>query len=264
MLEVRNLSFSYERPVLNDVSFSLGSGELLAVLGPNGSGKSTLLKLIAGIETPGAGVVSMEGRDVSSLSRREAARAIGYVAQESIVRFPLSVLEFVLQGRFAHGRLLGFESEEDERETIRALELTETVEFAERKITELSGGERQRVMIARAIASRPRLLVLDEPVANLDIAHQVKVFQLVKSLVADEAMTAVVVTHELNLAAEFASLAMLLKQGSLVAFASTAEVMHEDLLRSVFEAELHVDRNPITGAPRITPLIQSAPISARS
>jgi iron complex transport system ATP-binding protein len=252
MLQVRDIRFSYAEPVLNGLSFEVGAGRMLAVLGPNGSGKSTLLKTIVGILSPSSGSVLIDGRDLTKASRREAARLIGYVAQESAVRFPLTALEFVLQGRFAQGRVIGFESEEDEREAHRAMELTETKSFASRVVSELSGGERQRVMLARALASRPRLLVLDEPVANLDISHQVKVLDLVSRLVADEQMSAVVVTHELNLAAEFATEVLLLKSGDVVAFGEPGEVLSEASLRAVFDTDLIVDVNPMSNAPRVT------------
>jgi iron complex transport system ATP-binding protein len=251
-LEVRDIEFSFGQPVLDGVSFSINSGELLAVLGPNGAGKSTLLRLVVGTLKPAGGSVWICGRRLDQMSRREAARLIGYVPQESSLRFPLTALEFVLQGRFAQGRLIGFESNEDEHEAALAMELTETVQFAARRVMELSGGERQRVMLARAIASRPSLLVLDEPVANLDVSHQVKVFELVKSLTQKRGMSSIVVTHELNLAAEFATSVLLLKSGRVSSFGAPRDVMNRDTLGSVFETDLMVDENPATGAPRIT------------
>ena len=252
MLQVRDVQFSYFEPVLKGLSFEVGPGQTLAVLGPNGSGKTTLLKTIVGILSPSSGSVLIDGRSLTRASRREAARLIGYVAQESAVRFPFTAIEFVLQGRFAQGRLVGFESEEDVREAERAMDLTETTSFSSRIVSELSGGERQRVMLARALASRPKLLVLDEPVANLDISHQVKMLDLVSRLVAEEAMSAVVVTHELNLAAEFATAVLLLKAGEVVAFGEPADALSEERLRSVFETDLIVDVNPRSAAPRIT------------
>ncbi|HXG92695.1 MAG TPA: ABC transporter ATP-binding protein [Blastocatellia bacterium] len=252
MLQARDIRFSYSGPVLKGVSLDVGGGELLCVLGPNGSGKSTLLKIIVGILDPESGAVSIAGRELSSIKRRERAQLVGYVAQESVVRFPLTALEFVLQGRFAQGRLLGFESERDLREAEWAMRMTETVRFASRLVSELSGGERQRVMLARAIASRPRLLVLDEPVANLDVSHQVKMLDLVRRLTIDESLSAIVVTHELNLAAEFASRVLLLKSGEVVACGAPREVMTEANLETVFDAQLLVDENPSSGAPRIT------------
>ncbi|MFY9607983.1 MAG: ABC transporter ATP-binding protein [Blastocatellia bacterium] len=252
MLQVRDIRFSYAEPVLRGLSFDVGAGEMLAVLGPNGSGKSTLLKTIVGILSPSSGRVSIGGRDLATTSRREAARLVGYVAQEAVVRFPLTAMEFVLQGRFAQGRLVGFESDEDVREAARAMEMTETGSFESRLVGELSGGERQRVMLARALAARPRLLVLDEPVANLDISHQVKMLDLVSRVIADEGMSAVVVTHELNLAAEFATAVLLLKSGEVVGFGEPADVLTEQRLRSVFNADLIVDVSPRSGAPRVT------------
>ena len=257
MLEVRNIRFSYEKPVLNGLSFNAGSGELLAVLGPNGSGKSTLIKIIAGILAPETGSVSIGGRDLASMSRRESAQLVGYVAQDSSLRFPLTALELVLQGRFAQGRLIGFESERDVHEAEWAMEVTETTDFAARSLDELSGGERQRVMLARALAVRPKLLVLDEPVANLDLSHQVKMLDLVRRLTRETGTTAIVVTHEVNLAADFATRALLLKSGEMIAFGAPREVMTERLLRNVFETDLMVDVNPASGAPRVTLVTQS-------
>jgi ABC-type cobalamin/Fe3+-siderophores transport system ATPase subunit len=252
MLEVSQITFSYSKPVLKGVSFTVGRGELLAVLGPNGSGKSTLIKIIVGMLKPERGTALIDGRNAASMSRRDAARIIGYVAQESAVRFPLTAMELVLQGRFAQGALIGFESERDVREAEWAMRVTETTEFAATPVTELSGGERQRVMLARALAVRPKLLVLDEPVANLDISHQVKMLDLIRRLTIDTDMSAVVVTHELNLAADFATSTLLLKSGEMIAVGEPRDVMTEPLLQSVFETDLLVDDNPSSGSPRVT------------
>lgn len=252
MLQVRDIQFSYSTPVLKGASFDVERGQLLAVLGPNGSGKSTLIKIIVGILSAERGSVLLDGRQLDSMSRKESAQQIGYVAQESAIRFPLTAMEFVLQGRFAQGRLIGFESDSDVSEAERAMELTDTVELAARPVTQLSGGERQRVMLARALAVRPRVLVLDEPVANLDISHQVKMLELVKRLTVDEGVMGVVVTHELNLAAEFATHVLLLKSGEMIACGNPREVMTERLLRAVFDTELMVDANPASDAPRVT------------
>lgn len=264
MLEVRDLKFSYAWPVLDGVSFDVGDGELLVVLGPNGAGKSTLLKIIVGILKPTGGRMLFEGRDLVSMPRRQVAQLIGYVAQGSDLRFPLTALEFVLQGRFAHGRLLGFEGPEDLRMARWAMEVTETAQFASRSILELSGGERQRVLLARALAGGPRLLVLDEPVANLDISHQVKAFDLLRRLAAERRISAIVVTHELNLASEFATRVLMLKSGRVLACGPPRQVMDKQLLGELFGAELMVDLNPISGAPRITPIAPSRNLSGAS
>src|ERR1041384_6764719 len=179
-------------------------------------------------------------------------RLVGYVAQDSAVRFPLTAMELVLQGRFAQGRLIGFESERDVSEAEWAMEATETSEFAARPLDELSGGERQRVMLARALAVRPGVLVLDEPVANLDISHQVKMLDLVRRLTDETGMSAIVVTHEVNLAAEFATSALLLKSGEMLAVGNPNDVITESLLERLFETRLMVDTNPKSGSPRVT------------
>jgi len=253
LLSVDSLRFAFgDRHVLDSVSFKISGGELLALIGPNGSGKTTLLKSLPGILTPSAGRVTLAGRELESLSRREIARLIGYVPQDSSTRFPLTALEFVLQGRFAHGRVLGFESDQDVIEASSAMEMTGTLELRSRPVTELSGGERQRVMVARALAGRPRLLLLDEPVANLDISHQIKTLDLVRRLTSSGEISAVVVTHELNLASEFATSALMLKNGSVLAYGTPDEVFTAEALEELFGTQLLVDRNPVSGAPRIT------------
>ncbi len=252
MLEVRDIHFNYGEPILRGVSFDVRQGDLLAVVGPNGAGKSTLLKIILGMLRPASGSVMLEGASVAKMARRRLARFIGYVPQATDVRFPLTAMEYVLQGRFAQGRILGFESDEDLEEARRAMELTDSTEFASRFVSELSGGERQRVMLARALASRPRLLALDEPVANLDIAHQLKMFDLARRLTATGEMGAIVVTHELNLAAEFATRVLMLKSGEVRALGKPSDVMDEKTINDVFDADVLIDKNPVTGAPRIT------------
>jgi iron complex transport system ATP-binding protein len=253
LLSVDGLRFGFAgRHVIDDVSFTVGPAELVVLIGPNGSGKTTLLKSLLGLLRPAAGTVQLNGHDLASLSRREIARLIGYVPQDSSVRFPLTALEFVLQGRFAHGRILGFESERDVAEAQLALEMTGTLELGGRRVTELSGGERQRVMVARALAGRPRLLLLDEPVANLDISHQIKTLDLVRRFTTDSKISAIVVTHELNLASEFATTALMLKQGKLLANGPPREVFTASSLSALFGTDLLVDENPLSGAPRVT------------
>ncbi|MEW6209250.1 MAG: ABC transporter ATP-binding protein [Acidobacteriota bacterium] len=261
MLEVRDIHFGYAEPLLRGVSFDLHQGELLAVVGPNGAGKSTLLKIVLGMLRASSGAVLLNGVSVEKMSRRKLAQMIGYVPQSVDVRFPLTAMEYVLQGRFAQGRILGFESDEDVEEARRAMDLTDSTEFASRLVSELSGGERQRVMLARAIASRPRLLALDEPVANLDIAHQIRMFDLARRLTAKGDMGAIVVTHELNLAAEFATRVLMLKRGEVRAIGKPVDVMDEKTINDVFDADVLIDKNPVTGAPRITLLAQRANIS---
>ena len=254
MIRADRVTFGYRRgePVLDGVSCEVSAGEVLAIAGPNGSGKSTLVGLLDGLLAPSSGTVLLDGRPVARMPRREVARAVGFVAQSGELHFPLSVLEYVLQGRFAHGHLLGFETDEDLAAARRALEMTATAEFATRHVLELSGGERQRVMLARAVAQEPRALLLDEPTANLDISHQVRMLDLVRSLAHGAGLAVAVVTHDLNLAAEFADRLLLLGDGRVRGVGTPAEVLTAERIEALFGVPVVVDANPANGAPRVT------------
>ncbi|MEE9235560.1 MAG: ABC transporter ATP-binding protein [Candidatus Acidoferrales bacterium] len=250
-VEVRQLSFRYPHFALPPLNFSVRRGELLAILGPNASGKSTLLKLLSGLLLPEAGAVLLDGRPVGSLSLRERAQRIAVVQQESPLLFPLRVLPFVLQGRHPYRTLLGFESPADVEIARQALAATRTAHLSERLMQELSGGEKQRALLARALAQQPELLLLDEPTLHLDIHYQVELLRLVQQLARRENYGVVLVSHELNLAAEFADTVLLLHQGRLLRLGSPAEVLERELLEQVFETELDVFTHPETGRPRV-------------
>lgn len=252
MLKAENLCFSYQKPIIRDVSIDIKKNELVVMLGPNGSGKSTLMKMLAGLLNPNTGKIFLANRLLTNISRRELAKEIGYVAQETRVEFPLSVFEFILQGRFAYGRGIGFEQEKDFSVAHQAMELTATIEFKARQLNELSGGERQRVFLARALAQKPNLLLLDEPTANLDIAYQVATLKLLSKLTSQEGLTVLLITHEINLASEFADKILLLKDGKIFSQGSPSEVLIKDVLEKVFETTLFVDKHPSSNTPRIT------------
>jgi iron complex transport system ATP-binding protein len=257
VIRAERVTFGYRRgePALSDVSCEIGAGEVVAVAGPNGSGKSTLVGLLDGLLAPASGRVLLDGRPVAAMRRRDVARAVGYVAQSTDVHFPLTVLEYVLQGRFAHGHLLGFETDADLAAARRALEMTGASAFASRHMGELSGGERQRVMLARALAQEPRALLLDEPTANLDISHQVRVLDLVRDLAHGCRMAVAVVTHDLNLAAEFADRILLLACGEVRGDGPPRDVLTPERIEAVFGTPVVVDANPANGAPRVTVVV---------
>lgn len=264
MIRAESVTFRYGRsaPVLREVSVEVREGEVLAIAGPNGSGKSTLISLLDGLMTPAGGRVLLDGRPLDEIPRREVARSVGFVAQSAEFHFPLTVLEYVLQGRFAHGHLLGFESDGDVEAAMRALQMTGAESFAARHLDELSGGERQRVMVARALAQEPSVLLLDEPTANLDIAHQIRILALLRSLSHGCRMAVAVVTHDLNLAAEFADRVVLLADGQVRGCGTPREILTPERLELVFGTPVLVDANPVTGAPRITVLAGSDPHGA--
>src|SRR5262245_45909724 len=253
MLELREINFSYRhRQVLFGITLEVRAGEVMALLGPNGSGKSTLLAVANGALKPQSGEVLFEGQAVADFSRREAARRMALVAQSGEVGFPLTWLEYVLSGRFAFGGALGFDSPRDLEVAVRALSDTDAIQFASRKFNELSSGERQRVVLSRALAQEPRLLLLDEPTANADIAHQISLLHFVRNLTRDFDLGALVVTHEINLAAEFADRVALLKGGRLLAAGRPPDVTTPESLGDLFGTPPLVDRHPRSGKPRIS------------
>ncbi len=256
MLEFRDIYFRFDREVLSGVSLEVQAGELLAVLGPNGAGKSTLLGIACGMLKPSRGVALLQGRNVLTYARREIAQQVALVAQIGELRFPLSAMEYVLAGRYAHVRAFGFDTRRDYEIAMASLEATDAAQFARRRFNELSSGEQQRVVLARALAQQPRLLLLDEPTANLDIAHQVSLLELLKRSTRQRGMGAVLVTHEINLAADFADRLLLLKQGRIVASGPPARVMTPDVLSECFDTQLIVDTHPATGNPRVSPALR--------
>ena len=253
MLEARNISVRFgDREVLHDVSLNVRAGETIALLGPNGAGKTTLLRSLNGTVRLDMGEVLLDGKLIGDLSRREIARNIAVVAQENETKFPITVMEFVLAGRFARGAALGWETPADVDAANRALSECDLDGFGGRLMNELSGGERQRVVLARALAAETNVLLLDEPTANLDLAHQALMFKLVRGRCRDAGASAVVITHDLNLATEFADRVLLLKDGQLLASGAPDRVLNEENIRQVYGVEVLLDANPASGKVRVT------------
>ncbi len=255
MLEAQNITVHYDsREVVTDISLTVAPGEVVAIIGPNGAGKSTFLRALNGSVTPSAGTVLLDDKPIKTYARRFMARKISVVAQEAELRFPVTVLEFVLGGRYAWATAWGWETDQDLDIARQILRETELEDFADRLMNELSGGERQRVVLARALATRAKILLLDEPTANLDLAHQAMMLRLVRNYCDAARNSAVVVTHDVNLAAEFANRVMLMKDGRMIAMGSPGEVLTAELLRTIFDMKVIVDAHPISGAPRVTPV----------
>ncbi|MEW5978358.1 MAG: ABC transporter ATP-binding protein [Acidobacteriota bacterium] len=253
-LEVSSVSFSYQAFQLEAIQFAVRSGEFVSVLGSNGSGKSTLLKLISGFLTARDGSIRLAGRQVNQIPLQERARRIALVAQESHLTFPMTVRDFVLQGRRPYLSWLGFETKADWDVVEEVMSLTDCLPMAARNILELSGGEKQRVILARALAQQPQLMLLDEPTIHLDVGYQMELVSLIRSLSRERRFTTIMVTHELNIAAEFSDKLLLLNGGRMVAFGLPEQVLREEVLREVFRTHLLVDRNPVSGGPRVTPV----------
>lgn len=225
---------------IRGISVDIARGEFVSLIGPNGSGKTTLLRLLSGSLSPDRGTVEIFGRDARAMRRREAARKVAVVPQETSVAFAFTVEEIVLMGRFPHLGAYGFEGEHDLELAREAMKLTETLKFAGRSIQDLSGGERQRVIIARALAQEADVLLLDEPTAFLDIRHQVEVSRLVGNLKKEKGLTVVAASHDLNLAASFCDRLVLLKEGEVFAEGPPEEVIDESILGEAYETEVFV------------------------
>jgi iron complex transport system ATP-binding protein len=256
-LKVEQASYAYAATDRSAPKFTLGpttfeaqQRELVAILGPNASGKSTLLKLLAGVLKPLSGRIEVDGQEVGDLDLRVRARRIALVQQESELLFPLRVWEYVLQGRYPYGRRLRFESEEDCLLAGNALAQVGADELRDRWMDRLSGGEKQRVILARALAQQPALLLLDEPTQHLDIGGKVELLRRLRRLADENRYTVIVVTHELNLAAEFSDRVVLLHKGKSLRIGTPAEVYERDLLEEVFAAPLEVEMRT-TGRPRV-------------
>ena len=255
LLEVAQVSVGYypKEPVLDAVDLQLEAGGFLGLIGPNGSGKSTLLRVLGGVLKPWSGRVCIDGRDLSELSRRELARTVAVVPQQTLISFSFTVSEVVAMGRHPHLPRIGGPGERDRRAVEEALERTGTRELAGRSILELSGGERQRVVIARALAQKPRLLLLDEPTNHLDINHQVEVLDLLYDLNRTDRLALICVTHDLNVASGYADQVVLLAPGGRVCAAGPpAEVLTSERIAQVYGVEVSIAS--VGGQPRVLPL----------
>jgi iron complex transport system ATP-binding protein len=260
LLDVTGICAGYYpgTPVLEDIDLQLEAGGFLGLIGPNGSGKSTLLRVLAGILKPWSGCVRLDGSDVGGVSRRQMARTIAVVPQETVSPFAFTVGEIVAMGRHPYISRFGGLDADDVRAVAEALERTDTANLTSRSILELSGGERQRVVIARALAQQPRLLLLDEPTNHLDINHQVEVLDLLYDLNRNDGLAIVFVTHDLNAAAEYTDHVVLLTPGGRIhAAGAPGEVITVDHVEAVYDVRVAVVES--AGRPRITPVSRRHP-----
>lgn len=253
ILTLKHVGFRYtDHWALKDIQLDISPGEILGVLGPNGSGKSTLLKIMGGMLRPQEGQTRLHHHSLSQLKRSEIARIIAFVSQENHFQFDFSALEVVLMGRFPHLRRLQFEDKGDLEAAYRGMESTHSLELADRSIHELSGGERQRVIIARALAQEPEVILMDEPTSFLDLKFKREIFQLISRLSKDKGLSIVVVSHDIDLAAQYCHRLMLLSEGSVYCIGSPDEVITRANIGTVYDCPVLVDRNPATGRPRVS------------
>jgi iron complex transport system ATP-binding protein len=254
MLEIQSLCVAYgQKLVLEDISLSVSRGEILAVICPNGVGKSTLIRVISGILSPCSGRVLLDGNDLRRLSPMQRARYMAVVPQARELPGAYSIYETVMMGRTPYLNWLGRAGKEDHTQVNLALERTQTLSLAERRVGELSGGEQQRVLLARALAQNAPVLLLDEPTTHLDLEHQSVFLNLVRKLADEKKLAVLLVLHDLNLAGLYADRVALLVDGRLSANGTPDEVLTSENLSKVYHVSVNVIRHPDYGTPLILP-----------
>ncbi len=241
LLEIRNLCSGYKKKnILKEIDFLVRKGEFWGLIGPNGSGKTTLLKSITKILPAQKGNILYDKKDIMKIPAKQLAQKIAVVPQVSVFHFSFTVEDFVLLGRIPHLPRFYLEGKNDYLIAEEAMRLTETISFRQRRINELSEGEKQRVVIARSLAQKPTLLLLDEPAAHLDIRHQLDVFDLLKRLNREKGITIILVSHDLNLASQYASQLILLNEGKIFARGSPKEIINEENIWKVYGVKVKV------------------------
>lgn len=257
LVEFDDVAFAYPQPgrrgapgfSLAGVSFAIDEREVFGVIGPNSAGKTTLLRLLTRVVSAAHGQVRLAGRPVGALTHAELARHIAVVPQDTPRPFPFSVEQLVLMGRYPHAPGRFFESDADQMQAAAAMEATGVRHLASLPLEQLSGGERQRAMLARALAQQPRLLVLDEPTSHLDLRYQAETAALLQRVNAERGMTVLLVSHDLNLAAEVCDRLLLLGDGHVARVGPPADVLQRETLEPVFGCTVIVDVNPKSGRP---------------
>ena len=254
LLKIDNIDFSYQSSkVLDDVTFEVKSGEFLGVMGPNGSGKTTLLRCVSNVLIPQVGTVLIDGKSIQKLSKKEIARNIGVVPQMSNIDFAFTVSELVLMGRAPYIKRFKSENTHDFEISEKAMRLTNILHLAERTFDELSGGEKQRVIIARALAQEPKILLLDELTVHLDISSQFEILNLVKNLSKQKERIVISVFHDLNLAAQYSDKLILLNNGKIISMGLPDEVLTPENIQKTYHTDVIIKRHPITNTPYVTP-----------
>lgn len=258
ILRAESVCFQYPgREVFRELNLELEEGEIVGLIGPNSSGKTTLLKILDGILKPDRGRVFLGEREVRRLSRSEIARTVAVVPQGMEVPFSFTVREIVLMGRAPYLGRFSWEKKKDLDIAREGMALTDVLELEQRFFFELSQGEKQRVLMARALAQEPKVILLDEPTSHLDLNHQVELNELIRQLNEDRNLTVLNISHDLNLAAEYSRRIVLLHRGTIFAAGPPAEVLTEENIRRVYETTVLVERNSLSGAPRVVPIGRS-------
>jgi len=251
-LRLDEVSLGYgKRTVLHNISLEAKPGEILGIIGPNGSGKSTLIRGITRLISPTSGQIFLDGQNTASMSHSDLARLVAVVPQNPVLPGLFTALEVVLMGRTPHLGLFKYEGKRDLAIAQRAMEATQTTAFAERRIDELSGGERQRLTIARALAQEPKMILLDEPTAHLDINYQIETLDTARQLCLEQKLIVVATLHDLNLAAQYCDRLVVLSNGKIHCHGVPEAVINPQTIKEVYGAEVYVYPHPINNLPAI-------------
>jgi len=250
-IEVNNLSFSYEqKEVLSNLSVTINAGEFFGIIGPNGAGKTTLLKLIAGLLKTNQGIIRIFGEPLNRIAVNRRAQIISYVPQENYFYFDFTVLDVVLFGRHPYLKEMERPKKNDIDKAIEALKFTDALELKDRNILELSSGERQRVVLARALASEPKILLLDEPTSYLDITHQVEIIRILKKL-NQEGITIVLLSHDINLTSSVCNRLLLLSNGKIAGCDTPEKTINNEIIKQIYNITPHIVLHPDSKKPQI-------------
>jgi iron complex transport system ATP-binding protein len=253
MIKTENLKFSYNKEqILKGINLNFKKGDFIGIIGPNGSGKSTLLKNISRSLQADSGIIYLDSRILSEYGSKELAQKLAVVPQDCQISFNFDVYDVIMMGRHPYQKRWSRLSEKDRKIVNEVMEVTDTLKLKEKKINELSGGERQRVIIARALAQKPEILLLDEPTASLDINYQGEIYDLLKHLNSSMDLTIITVSHDLNLTAQYCKKLILLKKGYIFASGSAEEVLTEKNIKEVYDTKVMIYSNPISNKPFIT------------
>jgi len=247
-VKIENLCVGYKNiNILNDINFLAGSGEVVGIIGPNGAGKSTLLKTITAVLRPTKGIVYLNEKDVRKMDRKEIARTMAVVPQHTLISPMFTVYDMVSMGRYPHikNRFSPFDSARDIKITEDSMKMVGVEHLSEKTLDAVSGGERQMVVIARALAQEPKILILDEPTSNLDVNHQIKILKLVQNIVRGKNVSAIVVLHDLNTAARFCNKLILLHDKRILSIGTPREVLTVENIRKAYKVEAEVNYSKV-------------------
>ncbi|QIB26450.1 ABC transporter ATP-binding protein [Caloranaerobacter azorensis] len=254
-IEVESLYFSYgDSLILRDINFKIKKGEFVSIIGPNGSGKSTLLKNMISIYKPNRGSIKIDGKEIREYKAKELAKKVAIVPQDTNIAYDFSVFDVVIMGRNPYLGRFQSESYKDFQIVEDSLKLTDTLHLKDKSINQISGGERQRVIIARALAQEPEIMLLDEPTSHLDINHQIEILSLLKKLNTEKSMTIIIVIHDINLAARYSSKMILLNKGEIISIGKPREVITYENIEMAYNLNVVITENLYTNSPYLIPL----------